>query len=658
MAQYVRGQTKIYVRDLRSDLWAERTDLYLAGPVVRSAGRVEGLLLRQSYAPGVPEGRQEDLHKYWLKVTYTPDGGEETWVWFGNIEDSMDDESKLCVFWTAVSIEAQLQRIRLFETYAENVDDDSLCQRISLRTFNEDLDDSDKVCGLRSGDSNRYHFQQEKDVIHTRYTGGATLFVAYVFGTDAVWRNYDILEHLLSVNTPWWKASSWGHDWIRTSVCNVPFRLFATTAAEAYLKAAVETWDFTGKSLLGAVRDLVEHSGPLGFYCDATDYLAGEAESVYIVVFSRLYEDKDAAYQGDHEIAKSDCLPAMVRRRVKDRVTQVIARGARLKVMFSVDYNDVHALYYRKDWADAQQSEWLGLPWDERDKKGELNDVYCRIAVPTDVLWPIFYEPDPYPPGIAEAGALFKEQITYTGHSYVRPRPLLSKNLTYMGFTNPTENGGTLPFGPIGTPRAAHDPILCWHMRSGKAIPLEKVKALENQVGIRVPTKYREELPVLCGSDGWQHLLFTCSMETDTNLEWIESVVTTDEQCRTEILEMPECEWWAAVPDTVISVAADGTETHIEGVLRNDLPTLKAAAEARVKMLNGRVNYIAMPHYHGRIPFKDVNLGVGLGDFVKTYGGQQILAPVMTVALELRDMPGQPWSTIETFQPYSWKDLP
>ena len=132
------GATKIYTKQQLTDTWAENTLLFPASVVRRSAGQIESLMVSESYAGGSPKGRREYLHKHWIKLTYTPDGGAETAFWVGNIEDARDMEEAEAVVWIAVSLEAQLQRIDLIRTYAEAAQGD--CVSVHNLRFNEYMD--------------------------------------------------------------------------------------------------------------------------------------------------------------------------------------------------------------------------------------------------------------------------------------------------------------------------------------------------------------------------------------------------------------------------------------------------------------------------------------------------------------------------------------
>ena len=62
----------------------------------------------------------------------------------------------------------------------------------------------------------------------------------------------------------------------------------------------------------------------------------------------------------------------------------------------------------------------------------------------------------------------------------------------------------------------------------------------------------------------------------------------------------------------MVDIAADGTETVANGVLRNDIPRLKAAAEQALARFNSRTA-------HADINLMAVDPSRKLGDFVTSY---------------------------------------
>lgn len=671
MGDYVSGTTRVYVRKTLSDSWADRTtDLHLASFVEWTAGKVTALLLNQSTATGDARSVVEDLHKFWVKVTHQPHGGSETLLWYGDIEESRILEDSLIVQWAAVSLEQQLFRIRLWESYAEDIGFDR-CQPFSLIPFNDRMDSQDRLlCGRRT--SNRYHFAEGADRL-TKYDGGETTAdTAYVFGESAVWTAEQLIEHVLAVYTPVGG---------REGVCPVGFRLYTTTDSSTYLTNSVERWDTKGATVGDVVSALVKRGGPLLWWLNASGFDAGTDDHVRLYVGCRLKVDYEDPPQTIHSIAIDDAtdspaLGSIIRRRVKDRPSRVIARGARTKVMFTVNYAagtvDDMLPAYEQGWAAGLETSYLASQFDEQESKERWADVFSKLIIPHDQLnvtfsaWEVFLVPD-MTAGIDGDRILVRS--VNSADFYPHHRELLAYNLTYRGWTNPTLNNGTMPTAPAGDPgQPEHDPILAWYIPAtvdehNKVYPIKGLRRLRGEAGVRLPLRYRgfnAEVPVMLDTtDNWQNLKITVSMETDQYLTWTEPATDwDDDQCRVEVIDMPECEWWAAKNGTIIDIDEDGTQVYVYGVLRNDLPLLQSAARQRIALLNqdagaGRVR----PLYQGEIPLKWPSLDYAVGDFIEDYGPYPMDAVIVTVRHELRgkDIAG---TTLVTHKAAGARDAP
>lgn len=666
MADHVAGTTRVYVRKTLSDSWTDRsTDLHLASHVKQSAGKVTALLLNQSTATGDARSVVEDLHKFWVKVTHEPDGGSETLLWYGNIEDSrIVEPAAPVVEWMAVSIEQQLFRIRMWESYAEMAAIATLCDPISLRPFNEQLEqgatgDEASTFKLTGRCSKwQYHFA-EGTLRLAKYTAPEDdEDIAYVFGDFKHWTAEDLIQHLLAVYAP--KNG-------RAGVCPVGFRLYTTTDSSTYLTNSIERWDLKGAMLGDAVSGLVKRAGPLLWWTDATEFDAGNEDFIRLYVGCRLMVDYEDPPQTIHSIATdeptdSPALASLIRRRVKDRPTRVIARGARTKVMFTVTYQNGlvgdSKPAYERGWDPTLETFYLLHEDDEEESKEKYADVFTKLIIPYDqtgfgsnfTSWDVFLVPDKTT-GIDGDKILVRDNNALD--FYPHPRELLGHNPTYRAWINPTNNDyspGVLPrhTSNLDPGQGEHDPILAWFVPDtvdahNKVYPVTGLRRLQDEPGVRLPLRYRgfsAETPVMLSiDDNWQKLKITVCIETDQHLTWSEPATDwDDDQCRIEIIDMPECEWWAARSGTIIDIDADGTETEIYGVLRNDLPLLEAAARKRMALLNqddgaGRVR----PLYQGEIPLKWPSLTYGVGDFIENYGPYPMDAVIMTVRHELRD---------------------
>jgi len=690
------GAVQVYLKRRLSDSWTEHTALDPAGMVMTTAGHVTDLLLHQSYAPGVPPGRLHNLHKWWVKLVYTPVDAAAVVLWVGNIEDARDAEDEQGVKWIAASLEAQMRKLKLTEAYAagfEDIDDDQTpCQKVATLRFNEYMTRAaPEGWGRRS--TPRYHFGSGG--VHNRlaaYTAGDdTLDCAYAFGTDADWTNLQILEALLA----WYAPAGYGSESEtpyggRKQMCPIGIRLGLTTAAQTYLGNAIEGHDLNGLTLLEAVDRLVGRAGPLFWWLDWEDWEDATQSYALLRVASRLWADEGGTATVE-DVTLAECMPAVVRSRVKDRATQVIARGAPIRAMFSASQSFAHwneeFPTHQKFWTDAQQADWLAngmfTSYGERPKP-EWDAVFLAFTIREDWLndgvSPSFYlwQSVMLLPDLMQDGATISEapwptitepelRVLQRGGYYPRPRPLLPANLTWRGYTNPTANSG-LPSAPAGfTGEPEHDAILCWYVPTTVSagepvVRIAEVARLRDRAGVRIRRKrYRlEEPPFLAEAtapdtyERWHELIFTVSAETDNLLQAVASHAgdVPDDQRRTAIVEVPDAEWWAAAKDTVVDVAEDGTKTTIWGVLRNDYPRLKDIASQRLKILDQRV-----PHYHGTIRYKWTVPEARVGDWIGTYGRYAVHAPIMTVAHELMDL--KTWGTeLTTFKPQSMRDTP
>jgi hypothetical protein len=616
-----------------------------------------------SYAKNISEGKVQELSKHWIKVTYQDaEGGDETLIWYGNIEDSVVNEQGLRVEYYGLSIENQLKKLKLTETYAENVNPVSDAQRIGELRFNRNMDEG-MESGLRG--TIRYHFAAGAD-FSTVSAEPLAADTAYAFGTSVLWENVYILEHLLAVNAP----SGGRHDF-----APIGFRLQCTTAAQQYLDFSYHEWDLTGKDLFESVDEIIRASGPLLWWCDAVPYDAGEQDYILIRVQSRLEED-ELESKTLHAIDRDDCMPAMIRRRVLDRATKVIARGERMKVMFTVAATGTP--HWENGWTAAQEAAWKAAKITTEYDAEKWRDVFCKYIIPYNQevggadhnsTWEVFVTPD------LNANPVGSKILVTGGEDaanfYAYPRRLLPHSLTFRGWTNPTANDGTLPTPPAGDPGNPElTPLMGWWQKSegGGAdivIRLENLAVLRNEPGVQFPIHYRDNVPGIAESAMTAPLIFTVSMETDNFLEWHEPAAwPDDDQARIEVIEVPDCAWWAACSGTVVEVAAGGTQTTIYGVLRNDLPKLKEKAENLAALLRCGTygGSTLVPHYHGTIPFKSVRLEyddepVELGDFVDTYGPFNIQAPIMTISHELASQQHY-GTTLTCFKPWTQADTP
>ncbi|HUU36157.1 MAG TPA: hypothetical protein VMW48_18965, partial [Vicinamibacterales bacterium] len=534
------GATRIYLRQQLADSlgWLEVTGTpyfwRLGGPVMRHAGRISQIVLL-SKIPGLID----DVHKWWVKVTHQPSGGSETPVWLGHIEDSVINESVRQTEWHCVSIEAQLRNIRLRTAYAQNVDPAGDACEITLRPINDEVDNQDRLILGRRGDT-LHHFALGGTFLNP--TGGAATDTAYAFGVSSLWSNGEALDALLAWNVP-----SGGRNH-----CPIGFVAAPTTAAQTYLDNAKVRHDLEGRTLLEAVEALVTGAGPLMWWVDFTDYLAGTDAYLSIVVASGLWADEES----DEDTVKlnldrADCLAGTLRRQVHSRCTTVIARGAPIRAMFSVQKSSYSG--YVKGWDATLESDWETARGTNQEGAPKYADVWRRYIVQPDQT--LLFEPtitawsrrlfQPSTTSDPVGLEMVQDAQAYPRY-YAAPRRTLPHNLTYRGWTQPTSNGDTLPSPPSAQDPAEpeYDPILGWHVASGGEVSILVVHSLtglrpcRHQTGVVLPLAYRDSN---CGfsiwkTDEWENMLFTLSVELDTRVEWVETLgVPPDDQRRIEV---------------------------------------------------------------------------------------------------------------------------
>ncbi|HUU92482.1 MAG TPA: hypothetical protein VM238_14890, partial [Phycisphaerae bacterium] len=230
---HTAGVHTIYTRRLHTDEWAAQTALRLVTPVVTlTAGSVTQLVLAQTYVLTTePTAGYRNFEHHWLRISYTPDGGAETDIWYGLIGDQVLDEAAGEVRFTADSIELLLWRVQFCEAYAQPAKTDADASPISLRPFNESLD-ADRRLGVMS--ANRYHFT--RDGTFMSKAAGAGDDVAYVFGTGAIWNAWRCLESLIKSHCP---PGGSRH-------CPIGFVPVPTAAAQTALEAVTERWNVEG----------------------------------------------------------------------------------------------------------------------------------------------------------------------------------------------------------------------------------------------------------------------------------------------------------------------------------------------------------------------------------------------------------------------------
>jgi len=659
------GTITIYTAPDTNFEWVEQPQFRIVGDdvVTNAAGQINTLQLAQNYCDSIPPSIYANLSNHWLRVSYTPhpdEGGDEFDLFFGHLCDQTLAEGQGEIHWTALSIEAQLARVQPMESFAEPVETGGKCQPISMRTANESLDTEHRL-GWRG--VNLYHFNRTDS--YREKADAEAADTAYVFGQETPWDAYRWLEHLLVTHCP-----TGGSRY-----CPIGFELVATAEAQAAMEAVEERWGAIGHDLLRDVSRLVQSGGDLAWHVDWTS--PASYACPYIRVWSRTHADK-AESQSEHAIKGAvdlatdeiECTDSNVTIYVRDQVTDVVAVGEPIRVQFSVRYQNVAGQVrptYVQGWTGAEQAEWALDP-EERDPNGpSLTHVFRRLYLPEsqkdgdDSTWEVFARPLPGAVFADEGDMLFPPSAE---RFYARPRRVLPHNLTRPGYVYTSQGAGALS---INTAGAAGEPdphpILAWFAPSTipdgyRIMPLHGVQPLRHECGVMLPNGWRQEVDdddapdtmdlsgavIGLGQAGWQYLVITLTIETDERASWTASATgISDSQRRVLVVQVPEARWDVALEGTVIAFDEAGAATTVHGVIRNDVPKLKAVAEKYL----GRYAHRA---WHADLPLVKIRSDIALGDFITTYGPYQLNNAVLALRHHLRAqavgtelITGKPW---------------
>lgn len=636
------GRYKLYTRQKPGDSWTERPQLRMAAdtPVItRAAGQPTVVRLAQTYGPGSEAAPYVNWTNHWLRITFTPSGGAESDIFYGHLSDQTLHEARREVTWGAPSIEAQLRNVILSEGYAQAVAAAGDCEEITLRPFNQNLDPETPI-GWRG--STEYHFTRDS-TFKTKATGGSTLDRAHVYGLTSPWDAWQTIRTLLRTHCP---IGGGRH-------CAIGFEPVATTAAQTALEAVIERWDFLGVDAWTMLTRLVRSAGDLDWTVDWSTSGDYGYDFPRIRIFSRLHADRDTGWQTVHDVKGGGTLPiealsGRVSITVKDRVTSVTAIGAPIKVQFTTHYSDEVRPMYRRGWTDADETAWAALVDSKDPEAAKLQHVWRRLYLPHDqtsiglTTWNVFPQPDPGD-FFSAVGDKVPAESTFGKGFYNQPRRILRQNLTQQAYTYTSQTGSSAlsrsSAGAVGA--AGFHGILCWFQWTNppsyvRRFRVEPVQPLKNECGVMLPAMF-DDMPLdefaawqPDGQPAWHYFTITLSIETDVRLAWTAGETydlgdgsgIEDHQRRTLVVEVPDAEWWVALADTVIDVQADGTETTVHGVLRNDLPKLKDIAEKTLARYNRR-------SWHADIEQVDVTPAVAIGHFVGTYGAFTLNSPIL-----------------------------
>ncbi|HUX00307.1 MAG TPA: hypothetical protein VMY35_04940, partial [Phycisphaerae bacterium] len=472
-----------------------------------------------------------------------------------------------------------------------------------------------------------------------------------VFGTEALWDAWRCIETLIKSHCP---PGGSRH-------CPIGFVPVPTAAAQTALEAVTERWNVEGARALDILNKMCAAAGDLAWHVDwSADGDYGYALP-RIRIWSRDYDDRDTGWQTSHDVAgwvadpdNSEARDSRVEISVGHRITDVIVVGEPIKVMFSVrfDQGAVVLPEYWLGWTAADETAWAALTGEDAAEALKYEHVYRRFYMHFDQLegpastWQVFVRPTLRDFFTTEGDKLPAATV---GRSYPHPRELLPRILTRPGYVYTSQGLGALSISKAGAAGESElSPIPCWHVppslnptEGGKAVvtPIPGVRPLRNEPGFMLPRSIRtlegDSLDLSQTVDSaplWQQLVLTVAIETDERLTWTASKEypyedgsgQTDEQRQAVIIEVPGAEWWAALPDTVISYDAAGAATTVYGVIRNDLPVLMAAGRALLARHSRRLR-------HADLPLKTVDVTKGLGHFIDQYGPYLLRNPILTL---------------------------
>ncbi len=649
MTTYEAGTYRIYTRETIDDSWTERTMCYLMDDVHDAANYVPTLRIRVPYAASTANTQfwYQDFANHWVRITYEPSGGSETDIWYGSMVASIINEETMEMEWAAAHILSQLVRVDLGSfAYADpQIAGDAMCKNIALQIFNLDLERN-----LKSADE-WYLAPSESHYMHKKIGADAQDWLVYIFGTDSLWDNYEILRFLLATYVP--KGS--------TEFCEIGFALAPTAAAKTYLQAAKQEWNFSRMNLWEAVDKLVRSSGPLAWCADWSTSGDYGYDYVRLRVFSKKYEDKDDTWQNEHALLSDptapDCEASRIQVRTGDKISKLVVYGEPIRIMMTMAGPDLGVTTlpnYEKGWDDAEEAAW-----DEFDPERDENwpNVFRRLLLDWDAnitSWNhVWLEPGTWPGSYeTEEGDMCVKGADH----YARARRILKRCLTHKeyGYENQDDSAGTaLVVTPGGTGKPEFEPILGWFVPDAgdaesdpKQILKGRIRPLADDFGVLLPTSVRDvEVSdlFLDQDDRWKRLYITFAVEGDIRLAY--EMTAYDEgdhdQMRTVEVYEPGAEWWAAAEGTKLEYDSVFGWTLIYGVLRNDLPKLKARAENIIKHHNEQL-------YRGTFVLKQVDVAKKVGDYITTYGPWTINQVIMSVLHALAST--ERWGTRLTTQ--------
>jgi hypothetical protein len=630
------GVHTIYTRPTVADEWIAQPTLRLTRPVVgRQCAAVTRVQIEQTNVTTTETVTPTNFAHHWLRISYTPNAGTETDIFYGFLQDQTIAEDTGVRRWTGLSIEALLQRVKCIEALAHR-DRNDAAELITLPVFNADVE---RGIGLMDA-TDYFHADRTPATFRTpASTPAATDYdhdsVLSFSGSDwgQAWTGLHVLDALFRWHTP-----PGGSDF-----CPISF-LPVFTVSGWDIEEIIERWNFAGESLFDVLNEMCRAAGDLTWTCDwsTEDGTNWGCDQVRVKIFSRDHSLLDPNYQSEHALARQSgantlTLESHVSVAVKDRVAGVRVYGEPIRVQFTVDYTTTTYPMYRKGWSATDETNFA----NDNYQLEKLAHVYRRLYLPHDqtsggsTTWNVFAQSLPgY--WLTEFGDAWADpNPTFAGESQHRRRAILPQNLTRRGrsYTSQTAVAALTYVDSAMTAEDEHDPIMAWlnpSSRTGDLVKrIEGVQPLRHECGVMLPYGWRgrqgDAIPdltdTISGAPKWQMLVITVSIETDLRCVYEATASpklpsdagTDDDHGRYEPIYVSGAHWWAAL-DATVDIASDGTQTKVNGVLRNDIPRLKAAADQALARMNTRA-------VQADVHLVAVDPSKKLGDFITTYNG-------------------------------------
>jgi len=408
----------------------------------------------------------------------------------------------------------------------------------------------------------------------------------YVFSTDgSSWDNYEIIRYLFGVH------ATDGPTWELTGQTDM-------------LVDMEEVHQLAGRSLKEALDELIPTSMGLGWRVKVAD--AYEASSVQIEVFTALAEAVTVGdvtipanlNQHDYSLADEASVTAEeIMRSRHSRYNRFVLQGGFLRTCFSLSAADETL---DRDWDDELQSDY-----NDAEDADRREDRFRRCFAWYTAADGFLSGDDAWKAGDGEGGTKRVAAPTCTGFA------VLGTSECAAMWDGPREIERALPvektdgeddeyLEPLVVVPYGEDDERRWVQvdtvrDAATGLMPAVVRPLDDRLGIEVrfAPAHRLGLNNAEGEDDhfdgdsadeplldWQELIATVSVRTDTRLEAeieLDKPDGTDLE-RTYLEEVPSCEAWYVVEDTVVGIEEGELLKHDGGWVRDDSETLQALA--------------------------------------------------------------------------------